>query len=118
MAVYEPRGEHVVDAFQWLGGSLADYADLPFWAKGIALHTPGDGSLNVPLRAGTSSVMPGQWVMISPDGGIDAMPDARFREFYDVEKAEKQAMADARPKPAPVPAAAPKPAMPAVKPPG
>ena len=81
MATYTQNGSVTVDAFQWKGGLLSSYA-LPVWAKRIALHAPGDGSLHVPARSGTARAAATDWIVQGADGGIDVVPASHFSLLY------------------------------------
>ena len=81
MASYSQVGGVKVDAFQWKGGALSTYV-LPAWAKRLALHTPGDGSLHVPARNGVIAAHNTDWVVQGADGGIDIMPTSHFTALY------------------------------------
>lgn len=85
MANHTQVGSVVVDAFQWLGGTLATSSvTLPTWAKSLALHTPGDGSLHVPAvgRRGTIRADSGDWVLRVSNGHIEAMSNTTFLILY------------------------------------
>jgi hypothetical protein len=74
----------VIDAFQWNGGSLpAAFSALPYWAKTLFLHTPGDGSLHVPTTfRGTVKIDPTDWVYRDAAGVIDTLSNARMTANY------------------------------------
>lgn len=87
MANHTQRGSIVVDAFQWPGGTgaaaIAAIASLPVWAKQLALHTPGDGALHVPLGArGTARANATDWVVQLTPGYIEVMTAAAFTILY------------------------------------
>lgn len=84
MAVYTPLADAAVEAFQWLGDPLADYA-LPGWANGMALHAPTDQMLHVPCWNGTFAARIGEWVVKGPTGDVSVMPDLVFRAMYDAD---------------------------------
>ena len=75
------RGSITVQAFQWKGGVMSSYT-LANWAKQLALHTPGDGTLHVPSRNGTLSAKNTDWIVQGADGGVDVMPNAHFVALY------------------------------------
>ena len=81
MATHTQRGGVSVDAFQWTGGVLVLHS-LPAWAQLLALHTPGDGSLIVPIRTGTARAVATDWVLRSTDGGVEVIPNASFTALY------------------------------------
>lgn len=83
MASHTQVGSVVVDAFQWNGGTIAA-ATLPVWAKQLALHTPGDGSLHVPTgtKRGTIRADSGDWVLRVSTGHIEAMSNTTFLVLY------------------------------------
>ncbi len=81
MAAHTTTGSVAVDAFQWLGGILnTSVVVLPVWAKRIAMHSPGDGTLHVPCPgAGTQMANPTDWVVWQPTTGfIDIIPNATW----------------------------------------
>ena len=78
---FTQRGSVTVQAFQWNGGVLSSYT-LANWAKQLALHTPGDGSLHVPTRSGVMAAKKTDWVVQGVDGGIDVVPNSHFVLLY------------------------------------
>ena len=81
MASHTQIGGVVVDAFQWLGGSLGVYG-LPAWASALALQTPGDGTLNVPTSRGTFRANINDWAVRYSTGHIDIMSNATFTSLF------------------------------------
>jgi hypothetical protein len=81
MASHSQAGSKTVDAFQWVGPTLAS-TTFPVWAKRLALHTPGDGSLHVPTPNGTFRMLPGEWAMQMTTGDIRFMTNAEFVAYY------------------------------------
>ena len=81
MAAHTQKGSVVVDAFQWNGGTIAA-ATLPVWAKQLALHTPGDGSLHVPSARGTFKANPTDWVVQISTGQLHVLSAASFAVLY------------------------------------
>lgn len=86
MVAHVQKGGVSCDAFQWLGGTLSSsLVTLPIWAKSIALHSPGDGTLHVPCGQGQGTLLanPTDWVLYtSSTGFIDIMPAATFSTFF------------------------------------
>jgi hypothetical protein len=85
VAVHTQKGSITVDAFQWLGGTLSTSSVvLPIWAKQIALHSPGDGTLHVPCPGqGTQAANPTDWVVFTTGVGfIDILPATTFSTLY------------------------------------
>ena len=83
MAAHTQVGGVVVDAFQWLGGILStSTVTLPIWAKQLALHSPGDGTLHVPTSRGTAHVNPTDWVVRISTGEVEVMSAATFAVLY------------------------------------
>lgn len=85
MANHTQVGSVVVDAFQWLGGILSTSSvTLPVWAKQLALHTPGDGSLHIPTggRHGTIRIESGEWALRVSTGHIEGMSNTTFTTLY------------------------------------
>lgn len=85
MASHTQVGSVVVDAFQWLGTTTIALTTLPVWAKKLALHTPGDGSLHVPAggNSGTLRAGPTDWVVqVASTGYIDVMSNATFTALF------------------------------------
>jgi len=83
MANHTQVGSVTVDAFQWTGGTIAGTV-MPVWAKQLALHTPGDGSLHIPTgtKWGTIKADAGDWVVRVSSGHIEAMSAATFATLY------------------------------------
>jgi hypothetical protein len=81
MATKTQIGSVTVDAFQWLGGTIAG-TSLPIWAKKLYLHTPGDGSLHVPTARGTFRALSTDWVMQTTTGDILIMSNVHFTAYY------------------------------------
>ena len=81
MAAHTQIGSAAVDAFQWLGGTIAGTA-MPVWAKRLFLHTPGDGSLHIPTPRGTFRALSGDWVVQKTTGEIQIMSPATFAAYY------------------------------------
>ena len=81
MTAYTQIGSVTVQAFQWKGGALSSYT-LPSWAKALALHTPGDGTLHVPVRNGVEAAKVNVWVVQGADSGIDIVLNAHFIKLY------------------------------------
>lgn len=81
MATHTQRGSVTVDAFQWIGGKLSSYT-LPSWALRLSLQVPGDGYLHVPSRNGILRAGISDWVVQSPDGGVDIHTNASFVLLY------------------------------------
>jgi hypothetical protein len=83
MAAHATRNAIACDGFQWLGGTLSTSAVvLPYWAKALALHSPGDGSLHVPCPSGTDSCQPNSWVVRFSDGAIEILSNAMFTAYF------------------------------------
>lgn len=82
MSVYTQKGSVQVDAFQYTGGLLPTYVNLPIWAKRIALHTPGDDTLHVPTRSGVEQAKKTDWVVQDADGSILVVPNKSFILLY------------------------------------
>jgi len=84
MTTYTQKGSVTVEAFHWQGGTLAAAAStLPSWAKSMALHTPGDGTLHVPVTAGgTLAAHIGDWVVRYTNGIIVIIDNATFTALY------------------------------------
>lgn len=85
MALHTQKGTGTVDAFQWLGGILnTSLVTLPIWAKQIALHSPGDGSLHVPAGAfGTLRANSTDWVIQNPGNGqVTVLTAVAFAAAY------------------------------------
>ena len=87
MAVYKPLADIEVEAFQWVGDPLSNYA-LPGWANALALHTPTDNTLQVPCWNGTFAAKPGDWVVRGPAGRVEVLPDEMFSSLFDVDSVE------------------------------
>jgi hypothetical protein len=81
MATHTQIGSVQVDAFQWVGGSLGNYA-LPAWASALPMQTPGDGSLHVPTPRGTFRANVGDWAVRLSTGHIDIMSNNSFTTLY------------------------------------
>jgi len=83
MATHTQKGGVSIDAFQWSGGLLTAAAStLPIWAKRLALHSPGDGTLHVPSRSGTEKANATDWVIQDADGSITIIPNSVFTLLY------------------------------------
>jgi hypothetical protein len=86
MASHVQIGSVAVDAFQWPGGTgasvITGIANLPYWAKALALHTPGDGTLCVPTWQGTVAIPPLAWVVRTPNGTVEVLSAAAFTALY------------------------------------
>lgn len=84
MAAHTQKGSVSIDAFQWTGGTGATLVamTLPIWAKRLALHAPGDGSLSVPSRSGTEKANATDWVLQDADGSITIMANSVFTLLY------------------------------------
>jgi len=80
MTIKTQIGSVTVDAFQWTGGTIP--TNLPVWAKRLALHTPGDGSLHVPTKRGTVRALINQWVLQYANGDVDVQPNDIFTSLY------------------------------------
>ena len=81
MASYTQIGGVAISVFQWLGGSLLTYS-LPTWTEGLALQTPGDGTLHVPVWDGVFRASITDWVMLGPDGRVYVTPNSDFSLQY------------------------------------
>jgi len=81
MAAHTQIGGVSVDAFQWNGGQLGNYA-LPAWASALALQTPGDGTLDVPTFRGTFKASIGDWIARYSTGHIEIMSNTSFFSLY------------------------------------
>ena len=83
MAAHATRNAIACDAFQWNGGTLSQgTTTLPFWTKGMALHSPGDGNLHMPTTSGTDVVKPTNWVVIFSDGTIEILSATMFAAYF------------------------------------
>jgi hypothetical protein len=84
MATHTQKGGVTVDAFQWPGGTLATAAPtlLPVWAKQLALHSPGDGTLDVPTPRGTFAAKPTDWIVRASTGDVSILSAAQFGVLY------------------------------------
>jgi hypothetical protein len=81
MAAYTQIGGTTIQAFQWKGGKLTDYT-FPPWANHLALHTSGDGILQVPIRSGVDRAIPTNWIVQGADLGISILPNSEFILLY------------------------------------
>ncbi len=81
MATHTQIGGMTIDAFQWLGGTMAA-ANLPTWTEVVALQTPGDGTLDVPTSWGTFKAGINDWVIHYPTGDIGTMSNTLFTALY------------------------------------
>ncbi len=81
MAVHTQIGGVTIDAFQWLGGTLAA-ASLPYWALALALQTPGDGTLDVPTVRGTVRAGITDWALRMPTGTVHVLSATDFAALY------------------------------------
>ncbi len=87
MVAHVQKGSVSIDAFQWLGGTLStSTVTLPVWAKLLALHSPGDGTLHVPCGPGqgTQAANPTDWVIQTTGAStvIDILPNSLFTVLY------------------------------------
>ena len=84
MATHAQKGSVSVDAVQWTGGTLASFLSSgPYWLKNMALHTPGDGTLHVPIpRFGTLNVLNTEWIVKCPDGSLTILTNLEFTALY------------------------------------
>jgi hypothetical protein len=87
LVAHVQKGSISVDAFQWLGGTLStSTVVLPIWAKQLALHSPGDGTLHVPCGPGqgTLAANPTDWVVQTSPGStiIDILPNSLFTVMF------------------------------------
>jgi hypothetical protein len=102
MGIYKQLGDVEVEAFQWRGDNPAFDLPYPAWTNGMALHTPSDNTLHVPVGGvnpvtGLSSAAAqvaniNDWVVRSPDGTISVMPDSQFSLYFDVEAGNIEAL--------------------------
>ena len=84
MSLYKVLSDLEVEAFQWKGDPITDYA-LPGWASNLALHTPTDNMLHVPCWNGTFGARPGDWVVRVPSGAVEVWSDEIFSTMFDVD---------------------------------
>ena len=87
MASHAQKGGVSLDAYQWPGGtatttSFTAGSGVATWLKRLALHTPGDGTLQVPTATGVSTARPTDWVVQNPDGTVGVLTAVHFASLY------------------------------------
>jgi hypothetical protein len=86
-ATYVQTADATVEALQWQGGLLSDYA-LPPWFQRLAPQATGNDTIQLPNRSGRTGAVPGDWIVFDGED-VSIVPDAAFRARYKVKDPPK-----------------------------